>query len=85
LHSNHPSLANAIDERNAQMTAESPSPQYDGQCAFALSTGKRDVDGSPKHKIVDGAKTYYFKNGVARFLWKMLPNRAAKAESVWTA
>ncbi len=67
------------------MSTQSPSPEYDGQCAFALSTGKRDVEGSSKHNIVDGTKTYYFKNGVARFLWKVLPNRAAKAESVWTA
>ena len=67
------------------MDADSPTPEYGGDCAFALSTGKRDVAGSPKHEIVDGDKTYYFKNGAARFLWKILPNRAAKADAVWTA
>lgn len=59
-------------------------PEYEGECAFALSTGKRHVAGSPKHAIVDGDKTYYFKNGAARFLWKLLPNRAAKADAVWS-
>jgi hypothetical protein len=59
------------------------TPEYNGECAFALSTGKRDVAGAAKHQIVDGAKTYYFKNGAARFLWKVLPNRAAKADAVW--
>ncbi len=67
------------------MSTESPSPEYDGQCAFALSTGKRDVAGSPKHKLVDGTKTYYFSNGAAKFLWKVLPNRPAKARAFWQA
>ena len=62
-----------------------PGPEYGGECAFALSTGKRNVAGSPKHAIVDGDKTYYFKNGVARLLWKLLPNRAAKADAVWVS
>ena len=66
-------------------TADDPTPEYGGDCAFALSTGKRDVTGSPKHQIVDGARTYHFSNGVARFLWKILPNRAAKADAAWTA
>jgi hypothetical protein len=57
--------------------------EYDGDCAFALSTGKREVAGSPKHTIVDGDKTYQFSNGVARLLWRVLPNRAAKADEVW--
>ncbi len=64
------------------MTNSSPA-EYNGECAFALSTGKRGVVGSPDHQIVDGNKTYYFKNGAARFLWKLLPNRAAKADTIW--
>ncbi|MGI9556897.1 MAG: hypothetical protein ACR2N5_03045 [Solirubrobacterales bacterium] len=67
------------------MTAESPAPEFDGQCAFALSTGKRDVAGSPKHKVVDGSRTYYFKNGAAKFLWKVLPTRSDKASENWSA
>jgi hypothetical protein len=60
-------------------------PKYDGECAFALSTGKRGVIGAKKHAILDDGATYYFKNGAARFLWKVLPNRAAKADAVWAA
>ncbi len=66
-------------------TADDPTPEYGGNCAFALSTGKRDVAGSSQHAIADGTKTYYFKNGAAKFLWKVLPNRADKADAVWTA
>lgn len=65
------------------MNEDSSQLEYDGECAFALSTGKREVAGSPKHTIVDGDKTYQFSNGVARVLWKVLPNRAAKADEVW--
>lgn len=61
------------------------TPEYSGECAFAMSTGKRDVPGSSKHQIVDGARTYYFKNGVARTLWKLLPDRSGKADAVWKA
>lgn len=58
-------------------------PEFDGECAFAVSTGKRGVTGSPKHQLKAEGKTYLFKNGAARLLWKVLPNRAAKAEQVW--
>jgi hypothetical protein len=58
-------------------------PEYGGECAFALSTGKHDVAGSPDCQIVDGNKLYYFKNGAARFLWKVLPNRDTKANAAW--
>ena len=56
-------------------------PEYGGECAFALSTGKHEVAGSEKHVVVDGDKTYHFSNGFARLLWKILPGRAAKAEA----
>lgn len=65
------------------MSEDTTRLEYDGECAFALSTGKRAVAGSPKHTVVDGEKTYQFSNGVARLLWKVLPNRAAKADEVW--
>ena len=58
-------------------------PEYDGGCAFAISLGQRDVAGSPNHRIVQDEKTYYFKNGAARFLWKVLPDRTDKANAVW--
>lgn len=65
------------------MNEHSSQLEYDGECAFAVSTGKREVAGSPKHAVVDGDKTYQFSNRVARLLWKVLPNRAAKADAVW--
>ncbi len=65
------------------MTDDSSQFEYDGECAFAISTGKRGVAGSPKHTIIDGDRTYQFSNGVARLLWKVLPNRAAKADEVY--
>ena len=61
----------------------SQQPEFGGECSFAVSTGKRNVVGSSKHQIVDDGKTYYFKNAAARFLWKVLPNRAARAGAVW--
>jgi hypothetical protein len=60
------------------------TPEFDGECAFALSTGKSGVPGSSKHSLVDGDKTYHFSNGVARLLWKVLPNRADKASAAWS-
>jgi hypothetical protein len=60
------------------------TPEFGGECAFALSTGKSGVPGSAKHSLADGDKTYHFSNSVARLLWKMLPNRAEKASAAWT-
>lgn len=65
--------------------SDDQGPEFGGECAFAVSTGKRNVTGSAKHQVVDGRKTYLFKNGAARFLWNVLPNRAAKANAVWAA
>lgn len=63
----------------------SKTPEFDGECAFAVSLGKRGAVGSPKHALADGDKTYYFQNGVAKFLWKVLPNRPEKAKAAWAA
>jgi len=57
--------------------------EFDGECAFAVSTGKREVAGSHKHRLTTNGKTYLFSNGAAKFLWKVLPNRESKAEAVW--
>ena len=56
--------------------------EYDGQCAFAVSTGKTNVAGGKHQAIIDG-KTYVFSNGVAKLLFKLLPNRVIKADEVW--
>lgn len=57
-------------------------PMYDGLCAFAVSTGKTDVQGG-KHSLVKDGKTYVFSNPVAKLLFIILPNRIGKAEDVW--
>ena len=56
--------------------------EYNGLCAFALSTGKTDVKGG-KHTATINGKTYAFSNPVAKILFKLLPNRIAKADAVW--
>ena len=67
------------------MSTSEPSLAFDGECAFAVSTGKRDVKGSPKHQLTSGDTTYQFSNGAARFLWRVLPGREEKADAAWTA
>lgn len=61
------------------------SPDFDGQCAFAVSTGKLGVTGSAKHRLETDGQVFLFKNGAARFLWRVLPNRLEKANRVWAA
>ena len=58
------------------------SVAYNGYCAFAVSTGKLDVKGGKHSLIVDG-KTYLFSNPIAKFLFKILPNRISKADASW--
>ncbi len=55
---------------------------YDGNCAFAVSTGKTDVKGGKHHMTIDG-KTYLFSNSIAKVLFKLLPNRIEKADTNW--
>lgn len=58
--------------------------EYDGHCAFAVSTGKTDVKGG-KHSLTIENKTYLFSNPIAKFLFKVLPNRISKADQVWNS
>ena len=62
-----------------------PVAEFDGQCAFALSTGKKNVPGNEKLFLVQGGRRFIFSNPVARFLWKVLPGRLGKAESTFSA
>lgn len=66
------------------MTSPAAEPAFDGQCGFAVSTGKLGVEGSPRFTLEDGDRTVLFKNRAARFLWRVLPDRAAKADLVWS-
>ena len=56
--------------------------QYDGHCAFAVSTGKTNVEGRKHSTTIDG-KTYLFSNPVAKLLFKLLPNTMQKADRNW--
>lgn len=60
-----------------------PSSEFNGQCAFALSTGKKGVEGKESCYVVQDNKKYLFSNSVAKLLWRILPGRKAKAESTW--
>ncbi len=72
-----------MNEQHANPAKTDDSAEFGGNCAFALSVGKQDVPGSSDHRVVEGDKTYYFSNGVARLLWKVLPNRERKANATW--
>ena len=62
-----------------------PSPQFDGQCAFAVSLGKKGVKGNPSCSAIRDGKKYLFSNPVAKFLWSVLLGRKEKAEANWSA
>jgi hypothetical protein len=64
---------------------DSTAPEFNGECAFALSLGKSGVIGSPNHQLEENGHVYQFKNGVARFLFKTMPNRSEKAAAAWAA
>lgn len=57
--------------------------EYEGTCAFAVSTGKKNVPGDPKHSLELDGKTYYFSNPVAKFLFRLLPRQKEKADQHW--
>ncbi len=59
-------------------------PQFEGQCAFALSIGKRGVVGFEKYQLSRAGKVYLFSNLVAKLLFQVLPGRLAKAEKTWS-
>ena len=61
----------------------SSNAAFGGQCAFAVSLGKKDVMCNGKHYIVRDGKKYHFSNPVAKFLWKVIPGSKQKADSNW--
>jgi YHS domain-containing protein len=56
---------------------------FDGECAFALSTGKTGVEGKAAKSSVVNGTIYYFSNPVAKMLFKVLPDRTEKAQATW--
>ena len=66
-----------MKETNTDNTVE-----YDGHCAFAVSTGKLNVKGGNNEATINDKK-YLFSNPIAKFLFKLLPNRIEKADHNW--
>jgi len=56
--------------------------EFNGLCAFAVSTGKTNVI-VVKHTATINGKMYAFSNPIAKLLFKVLPNRIKKAEENW--
>ena len=67
------------------MTNPTNGPESDGTCALAVSLGSQGVEGSPKHAVTNDRRTFYFKNGVAKMLWNVLPGRRGKADAAWAS
>ena len=59
--------------------------QYNGQCAFAVNTGKTNIKAGDKHTLIKDGKVYAFSNPIAKFLFKLLPNRIQKVDEVWNS
>ena len=55
---------------------------YNGCCAFALSTGKTNVNGGKFSLVVDET-TYLFSNIIAKILFKIIPSSLDKANKNW--
>lgn len=56
---------------------------FNGQCAFAVSVGKKDVKATGNHYVIQDGKKYLFSNPVAKVLWTVIPGRKKKAEMNW--
>ena len=59
------------------------TPEFGGACAFATSLGREGVGDPTTAMTTKGGKTYYFQNGVAKMLFRLLPGRAEKAQANW--
>lgn len=55
---------------------------FDGNCAFATSLGREGV-GDPKTAFTPDGTTYYFQNGVAKLLFRLMPGQTKKAHAMW--
>ena len=60
------------------------TPEFGGECAFAVSLGKNDPAQSGATQAVVDGKTYYFQNPVAKVLFKVL-GRSGKAHENYNA
>ena len=60
------------------------SPEFDGQCAFALSIGKKGVAGDPNVYVIQDGKKYLFLNRGAKFVWRVLPRSKSRSNATWS-
>lgn len=51
------------------------SAEFDGECAFAVSLGKRGVAGKEGCYAIRDGRRYVFSSAVARILWLLIPGR----------
>ena len=56
--------------------------EFEGLCAFALSSGKTNVRGGTYKASIKG-KTYVFSNLVGKILVQISPDRIKIAEHYW--
>ncbi|MGH1365993.1 MAG: hypothetical protein ACRBF0_20710 [Calditrichia bacterium] len=65
-----------------EQTKKNHTAEYNGHCAFAVSLGKMDVEGSSYSSTI-GGKTYSFSNPIAKILFRILPSRVKRADENW--
>ncbi|MBI3563053.1 MAG: hypothetical protein HY080_15190 [Gammaproteobacteria bacterium] len=59
------------------------SAEFNGHCAFAVSLGKKEMAGNESYYVIQDGKKYLFSNPIVKFLWRVIPGRKNKAESIW--
>ena len=60
------------------------APEFNGECTFSLSLGKKGIPGNPASYTLREGKKYLFANSVVKFLWKLVPDGVRKAERTWS-
>ena len=75
-------FATAENLKEFKGNPEKYSPQFDGQCALAMSLGKTET-ANPKSWLVQNGKLYVFLNPIARLVWKIIPGRNKNANANW--
>lgn len=56
---------------------------YNGECSFALSTGKKGVPGKESITVTKDGETYRFSSPIAKLLFNLLPERKEKADATF--
>jgi hypothetical protein len=62
----------------------SEQAEFNGECAFAVSLGKKGVTGKESCYLIQDGKKFLFSNPVAKLFWRVLPGRRQKAEATWS-